>query len=319
MKRTDALNNNGGQFQDGNTQTGVKGTKLDETWLNNVQEELCSVIENEGGTLDEGNQQQVWETIRNMVTPRGYLSGFELANGSGDSEHDIDIAAGSAKGEDSTGVIANDSAITKQIDAPWSAGTDAGGFPSALTLAADTWYRVFVIGKADGTMDAGFDTSATAANLMADAIGFDYYRRVGWVRTDSSMNLRPFRQYGDSFRPLDNVETREESTDTSTTHSGITVDSAAPPDTVASVYAALHGLGKQVYGLVDEIGASRTPSGTLFHFVSRQDGGGDDSMGSGVYSVLVDASSQFRFVTGGDSGPIIIALSTNAWTDTRGK
>ena len=84
------------------------------------------------------------------------------------------------------------SSITKQIDVDWAEGDGDGGFPSGLTIANDTWYHVFVIAKADGTTDAGFDTSLTAANLLADATGYTKSRRVGSVKTDGSANIVGF-------------------------------------------------------------------------------------------------------------------------------
>jgi hypothetical protein len=80
------------------------------------------------------------------------------------------------------------SALVKQIDANWAAGTNQGGFPSGLVLAADTTYRIYLISNGS-TVDAGFDTSSTAANLLADASGYTYYREIGFFRTDGSADL----------------------------------------------------------------------------------------------------------------------------------
>jgi len=73
---------------------------------------------------------------------------------------------------------------------------DAGGFPSGLSLTADTAYYVYVIAKADGTVDAGFDSSITAANLLSDATGYTKYRRIATIRTDSASNIRAYKQIG---------------------------------------------------------------------------------------------------------------------------
>lgn len=81
-------------------------------------------------------------------------------------------------------VLAN--SITKDITANWLVGSNNGGFPSGLSIAANTNYRVFIIVDTDtNTIDAGFDTSSTAANLLADATAYDEYLQVGTVRTDS--------------------------------------------------------------------------------------------------------------------------------------
>ena len=62
--------------------------------------------------------------------PRGHLSGLELSNGT-DADHDINISAGECRGIDDDEDIVL-SAFTKQIDASWAAGTNAGGLASGV-------------------------------------------------------------------------------------------------------------------------------------------------------------------------------------------
>src|SRR3972149_3936128 len=58
-------------------------------------------------------------------------------------------------------------ALTKQIDAAWAVGTNQGGLFSGA-VGNTTWYHVFLIRRSDtGVVEAGFDTSVTAANLPA--------------------------------------------------------------------------------------------------------------------------------------------------------
>ena len=136
--------------------------------------------------------------LRQYITPRG----FHISN-AGDAENfDIVITAGVARGEADDGTIATSASFTKQIDATWAVGTAAGGFPTtALTLADGTNYRVFAIAKQGGTgSDYGFDTSATAVNLIAEAVLVDsayagaLYRQLGWVTyTSAGAGIRLFR------------------------------------------------------------------------------------------------------------------------------
>ena len=98
-----------------------------------------------------------------------------------DTAHDIQITPGFARDSADATNLKRATTLIKQIDANWAEGTNAGGFPSGLTLSNSTWYHFFVIHKtADGTVDAGFDTSTTASNLLADATGYSAYRRVGY-------------------------------------------------------------------------------------------------------------------------------------------
>ena len=141
-----------------------------------------------------------WVTLATATILDNYIDGMVMSNDAGDTAHDINITAGVCANDTNDAYIVLPSEITKQIDANWSAGDDAGGFPSGLTLAINTWYHVFVIWEEGGdTVDAGFDTSLTATNLLADATGYDHYRRIGSVLTDASSNILAFYSTGDSF------------------------------------------------------------------------------------------------------------------------
>lgn len=126
--------------------------------------------------------------------PRSYLAGLALSNAA-DADHDITVAAGTAR--DSTNAYTlTTTGLTKQIDATWAAGTNAGGLFSGVVANA-TWYHFFLIRKdSDGSIDAGFDTSVTAANIPA---GYTAYRRIGSVLTNGSANIIGFSQFGDEF------------------------------------------------------------------------------------------------------------------------
>jgi len=150
--------------------------------------------------LDDADAAAVRTTIEAAAStdiefPRAYLAGLQLFNDT-DTDHDIGINVGECRDESNTYDLKLDSILTKQIDATWAAGDDAGGLFSG-SVAVDTWYHVFLIRKdSDGTIDAGFDTSLTAANIPA---GYTAYRRIGSVHTDSSANIDPFTQIGDTF------------------------------------------------------------------------------------------------------------------------
>ncbi len=89
-------------------------------------------------------------------------------------------------------------AFQKNATVTWAVGDVAGGLPAALVpLAADTWYRRFIVGKPDGTTDLCLDTSPVAANFFIDAnaIAAGYsdatlYRRYGWIYSDAGSLLK---------------------------------------------------------------------------------------------------------------------------------
>lgn len=122
----------------------------------------------------------------------GLPRGLRISNHT-DASHDISISAGSIRDFADTVTMTLASAMVKRIDASWAAGTGNGGLATPASLTGDTWYHVFIIEDGAGTIDAGYDTSTTAANLLTDS-SYTKYRRIGSVLTDSSANIRPFIQ-----------------------------------------------------------------------------------------------------------------------------
>jgi len=122
---------------------------------------------------------------------KGAISGL-IQSQAADTDHDITISAGACI--DGTGaesmVLA--SAITKQIDAAWAVGTNAGGMDTG-TVGNSTWYYIWLIKRSDtGVVDALFSTSATAPTMPTS---YDYKRLIGAVKTDGSANILGFNAY----------------------------------------------------------------------------------------------------------------------------
>jgi len=148
-------------------------------------------------TADANSAADVNQLQTNLVyVAKSKIEGLKISNGA-DKAHDIDIAVGSCG--DSTGAYLLDltSGLTKQIDAAWSAGDDAGGIDTG-SVAADTWYYIWLIRKdSDGSIDALFSLSSTAPTMPA---GYTYKRRIrGAVLTDTSSNILGFLQKDDYF------------------------------------------------------------------------------------------------------------------------
>lgn len=129
----------------------------------------------------------------------GYLSpgGLTLSNAA-DADHDITVAPGSAGSDDadvSAVLMRLAAARTKQADATFAEGNNAGGMISGNTLPTSGTVHVWLIMKADGTVDVCFSTSLSPTLPT----GFVYKRRIGSLRTDASANIRNFVQVGDEF------------------------------------------------------------------------------------------------------------------------
>ncbi len=122
---------------------------------------------------------------------------FILSNNATDSLKDIDIGAGSKRDGTGTRMITLASGLTKQLDATWAVGTNAGGLQSGVTLTADTWYHGFAILRSDtGVVDAIFSNSIFAPTLPTN---YDFSRYIGSVLMDGANNVKAFFQYGPVF------------------------------------------------------------------------------------------------------------------------
>jgi len=197
-----------GWFQDSEP-TG--GTIVPAEFMNTLQDEIAGVVEGAGLSLDKANDLQLLSAVNALILAGGgggggmankdYFTGMNLKSAA-DGDHDITIEPGGAMDTTNTLFMNNVADFTKQIDANWAEGDNAGGFPSGLTLSADTFYNVFQIAKPDGTVDFGFDSSSTATNLLSDAAGSGYtlYRYIHTIYTDGSNNIRRFRNNGDVMR-----------------------------------------------------------------------------------------------------------------------
>lgn len=129
-------------------------------------------------------------------SPRSYLAGLTLSNNSGDTNNDIDIAAGFCRDSTNSASITLAAALTKRSDASWAVGTGNGGMDTGAKPNSGTLH-VWIIKRSDtGVVDVLFSTSASSPTMPS---GYDIKRRIGSCRTDSSGNIFQFVQTGDDF------------------------------------------------------------------------------------------------------------------------
>lgn len=226
---------------------------------------------------------------------KGYHEGLIISNNAIDPAYDIDVSTGICRDSGNVAFISLASTITKRIDAAWATGTDAGGLPSGLTLTAGTFYRVFVLrNPTTGAVDAGFDTSATATNLLTAATGYTQYRQVGWVKTNSTPTIIKMGHVDGGFYRW-NVPTRDHSA-TSFSESAVLKSLSAPPGTVAEVYIYLSlGSGATTfYGLFTETWQTDTAPTATASDIKMEQNPSVAHKDSLIITRKVDASSQIR-------------------------
>lgn len=120
-----------------------------------------------------------------------------ISNNSSDTEHDIDFSAGSFSFDDGTGQ-AYLASITKQIDATWAQGDNAGGLDTGV-VSNDLWYYSF------GIYNPTTKESDILLSLSPDSptlpTGYTKKKRlIGcFFKTDASSNIIQFSMHGNTL------------------------------------------------------------------------------------------------------------------------
>ena len=242
--------------------------------------------------------------------PRGHIDGLICSNAA-DPDHDITIGIGECIDSTQTYLLELASAITKQIDAAWAPGNNAGGIDTGA-VAANKVYYVFLIRKdSDGSIDALFSLSATAPTMPA---GYTYKRRIGTVVIDSISRIRGFIQIGDKFIYKQLVINQAYVALASTDRTAYAL--SAPRNMEAIVRATMlwNGTVSDVFMWFDSESKPDVQSSiTNFDlYVHNQNG-----TGSVIKNIKTNAARQI--FARGVSTSIYIDISTLGWIDNRGR
>lgn len=263
---------------------------------------------NEAGTSKKVTALQ----IRDYCAPQGYLWGLGLSNAA-DAANDITVAAGEAKDEGNTGVMILAGAITKQLDAGWAVGTNAGGLNTGAE-ANSTWYEVHLIKRTDtGVVDVMFTTTANRATLPTN---YTMQRRIGWIRNSAGGAILAFTQQDDYFT----LTTQVNDVAASKTLTATAVTLTAPPSSIAR-FRATADMSTSV-NASSVIVFSEIAEGNVTPALST----GIGSLGywdlatgasAGHFELRVDSSSQIEHDC--DAAVGAFDISTYGWVDERRK
>lgn len=261
------------------------------------------------------------EKVTSVPFPRGHIGGLQTSNGT-DTAHDIDITVGGARDAADSGNLILTSALTKQIDASWAVGTNAGGMATAVSLSPSTWYHLFLVDLDAGGTDAGFDTSITAANLLATTGVGTVYRRIASVLTDGSSNIILYTQAGDEFLwgvPVSDYNQANPGT-AAVTH---TLTTPAGAQTWAMVSLSIDDASPDTatgYALVTSPDQTDTAPSSTLHDLSYPGSAGEfnASIKTGR-GVRTNTSSQIRTRLSKSDASITQAITTHGWIDPLGR
>lgn len=117
-----------------------------------------------------------------------------ISNNATDANNDIDFSAGNFILNNGSGQGLLTTALTKRLDATWSAGTNQGGLLSG-TKAINSTYHWFAIQKPDGTVDVGAILGVNGTTPDPTSVlpsGYTTFSKnpIVSVITDGSGNIR---------------------------------------------------------------------------------------------------------------------------------
>ena len=147
-----------------------------------------------------------------------------------DTSHDLNLTAGSCKNSTFTDDMILPREMTKQADAAWAAGDDAGGLFTGSTLPTSGMIACWLIkNPTTGDVDWGYDTSFTSPTLPS---GYTISRLIGGWVTDASDNFIGGIHKGTSFSWLESTADINDTTITSGAGNAVTAAVTCPPNCI---------------------------------------------------------------------------------------
>lgn len=276
--------------------------------------------------IQNGASQAAVDALGSGVTPDNYLSGLTLSNNGSDTTNDINIAAGVAM-DSTNAVLIEASALTKQLDANWAAGTNQGMRNSAVAIANGT-YHLYAVAKAAGAdPDIYAHTSATVSTvltaLQAETGGADYIyaRRVGSILRESA-SIVQFNQKGDTFKRVTSVL---DVNATSAGASAVTRTMSVPTGIVLEMVMAVAivsgsaGFEYVWVSSLDETDQATSDSGAAFAITTGVLVPTLGISGTTVGGIFTNTSAQIRTRQNQGAADTKLTIRTLGWIDRRGR
>lgn len=286
---------------------GSGGLALDVIGLTAVAaEDGDSVLIADASDSDAVKRATVASIRATVGMPRGYMGGLTIVNSITYGSDGIILMPGAARDSADSQDITLSAALDKRLNGTWVSGTGNSGLDTG-SVASDTFYAVLVIyNPSTQATDALFTVDPGAPTLPS---GFTKYRRLGWVRTDGSSNIRPFFQHGDTFRLLTRIaDVNAVTIGTSASLHTLTV----PGNLIALLDVTVTASTSGTYALITD------PDETDATVASGASNIGDSGTGNSAHmAVPVDSTGQIRARAG--SAARTLDVNTRGWIDTRGR
>ncbi|MGY4377160.1 hypothetical protein ACVWZR_007738 [Bradyrhizobium sp. i1.3.1] len=259
-------------------------------------------------SLTATNKTQAQQNIGVPLCLRGYIDGLIISTAG--SSISFNVGPGVATDSTSADVLTNPGTYTKTNQA-WVAGFSGQGSLDTGTIAPNTWYHLFFIKRVD-TQYVDFITSLNPAGPALPA-NYNYYRRIGAMRTDGTGQWRLFIQQGNKF--LWAVPTLDDITAVGTTSALVTLN----VPTGVKVEAEIYGLGvntaQSTVWMISSPDQSDTLPSTGGPFSGIVAVGGANS----GYSQIVRTNTSGQVRKRANVATTTIYINTFGWVDLRGR
>ena len=176
-----------------------------------------------------------------------------IANNATDADNDIDFTAGNFIFSDGSGQAVV-SAMTKRLDALWTAGTNQGGLDTG-SKANSTWYHCYAIyNPTSGVSDAIFSANATTPTLPS---GYTKYKLIESILTNSSGNILAFYHKGNYISWTTKI--KDITSGLSTSLTPYSISTPLGRSVMVKVRATLYTGGSSVVNILSPYDNSLTP------------------------------------------------------------
>lgn len=314
MHRVDGAGHVGNLFVAEDPATNRPPTEVTAEILNALQEELAGFIEWAGLVLNKEDNTQIRQgLLTKFALKHTYKDGLLVSNNVANPTVQIDISGGSASDSANSVDLMLAAGLTKSLQSagPWAAGTGQSGLFIGAR-ANNAWYHVFLIKKtSDGTIDAGLDTSITAANIPP---GYAAYRWLWAIRTDSSGNIIPFLQIGNYCEWKTTVA---ELNSIGISNAAALLTAAVPPGMkvkVDLIYRIVtFGSGSQYVRLSDPdcSDEAATATNSQISATSFSSSGGETR--TGMLTCYTDTSGRLRYRGNTTDATVYLNLTSSGW------
>lgn len=244
---------------------------------------------------------------------RNYIQGYTLSTAGSSST--FSISDGQAADSTNTELIYLGGSLTKTT-ASWSAGSAAGGLDTG-TIAASTWYHVYIIRRPDtGVCDALISLSASSPTLPTN---YTQYRRIGSILTNGSSQWTKFFQKDDFFYwdvPVNNINATNPGT------AAVTATLTVPTGVQVSALIPVrfqNGTSASAVLFLSDLSMTDTApnSGAAFTVIGGAASGTSPSAAECIVVTNTSGQIRYRLSASGASDTVIIA--TKGWYDSRGR